>query len=268
MIDTASIVIAVISLLGSLAAACFTGWISFYIDQIRRRAEAKALIHKYRDPLMLAAYDLQSRLFGLVQQNLLRYHDDEEKHELLYVYTMFLVGQYFSWTYILRRQAQFLRFSTDKTNKKLNVILDTITNEFSLDSRPEEKPFMLWRGQQMALGETMTLEEEKGQLYCMGFAAFAHKYHNDEEFRKWFRPVEVSITTLVGAQKSESKLATFRLRRLQHLFIDLILLLDQDRVATALHQYKRMKVDAAHECRCDNCPGVEEPRTVSKLPEP
>ena len=101
---------------------------------------------------MLAAYDLQSRLWGLVQQGLLRYIDDEEKKDLVYVYTAFLVGQYLSWTYILRRQAQFLRFSTDKTNKQLNQILNVITNEFSLDRRQGEDPFMLWRGQQMAIG--------------------------------------------------------------------------------------------------------------------
>jgi hypothetical protein len=96
MVDIVSIIIAVVSLIGSLVAAGFTGWISFYIDQVKRRSEAKALVHKYRDPLMLAAYDLQSRFWGLVQQNLLRYTEDENKKDLIYVYTAFLVGQYLS----------------------------------------------------------------------------------------------------------------------------------------------------------------------------
>ncbi|KAF4627081.1 hypothetical protein G7Y89_g11080 [Cudoniella acicularis] len=271
MIDVVSIVIAVVSLIGSLVAAGFTGWISFYIDQVKRRTEAKALIHKYRDPLMLAAYDLQSRLWGLVQMNLLRYIEDEDKKDLVYVYTAFLVGQYLSWTYILRRQAQFLRFSTDKTNKQLNQILDTITNEFSLDRHQGEDPFMLWRGQQMAIGELMTMEEEKGQLYCMGFAAFSQKYHNDLEFHKWFQPIEKGIVLLVDAGARGDAVANHRLRRLQHLLIDLVLLLDQERVA--LGQNKQLKVDAAHECRCYSCPGavVVEAHVVSqasKLPEP
>jgi hypothetical protein len=271
MIDVVSIIIAVVSLLGSLAAAGFTGWISFYIDQVKRRSEAKALIHKYRDPLTLAAYDLQSRLWGLVQHNLLRYIEDEDKKDLVYVYTAFLVGQYLSWTYVLRRQAQFLRFSTDKTNKQLNQILDAITNEFSLDRHQGEDPFMLWRGQQMARGELMTLEEEQGQLYCMGFAAYSHKYHNDPEFKKWFQPIETGIALLVDANARGNSVATYRLRRLQHLLIDLVLLLDQERVASG--GYKQLKVDAAHECRCDKCPGaiVEKSHSVSptsKLPEP
>lgn len=268
MIDIVSIIIAAVSLIGSLAAAAFTGWISFYVDQVKRRSEAKALIHKYRDPLMLAAYDLQSRLWGLVQQNLLRYIEDDTKKDLLYVYTAFLVGQYLSWTYILRRQAQFLRFSTDKTNKQLNKILDAITSEFSLDRHKGEDPFMLWRGQQMAIGELMTLEEEGKQLYCMGFAAFTQKYHNEPDFKKWFQPIETGITFLVDAMAHGNSMANYRLRRLQHLLIDLVLLLDQDRVASG--QNKQLKVDAANECRCNNCPGavVTETKPTSKLPEP
>jgi hypothetical protein len=272
MIDVVSIIIAVVSLVGSLAAAGFTGWISFYIDQVKRRSEAKALIHKYRDPLMLAAYDLQSRLWGIVQMNLLHYHADETKKELVYVYTAFLVGQYFSWTYILRRQAQFLRFSTDTTNVRLNRILDSITIEFSLDKHEAELPFMLWRGEQMAIGELMTLAEENGQLYCMGFAAFAHKYHNDNEFQKWFRPIETGLAMLVDARAKRNPVATYRLRRLQHLLVDLVLLLDKDRVASTI--YKQSKVDAAaYECRCFECPGNTVSKSNSgtsslKVPEP
>jgi hypothetical protein len=270
MIDVVSIVIAVVSLIGSLVAAGFTGWISFYIDQVKRRSEAKALVHKYRDPLTLAAYDLQSRFYGLVQQNLLRYTDDVDKKVLVHVYTAFLVGQYLSWAYILRRQAQFLRFSTDKTNKQLNQILDTVTSEFSLDRHKGEDPFMLWRGQQMAIGELMTLEEQ-GQLYCMGFAAFAHKYDTDSEFKTWFKPLETGIAMLVEARTRGDSVANYRLRRLQHLLIDLVLLLDQDRVASG--QYTQLKVDAAHDCRCNQCPGVSVVETItvsptSKLPEP
>jgi len=270
MVDIVSIIIAVVSLIGSLVAAGFTGWISFYIDQVKRRAESRALIHKYRDPLTLAAYDLQSRLWGLVQYNLLNYTEDEEKKDLIFVYTAFLVGQYFSWTYILRRQAQFLRFSTEKTNKQLNQILDMITSEFSLDRHQGEDPFMLWRGQQMAIGELMTLAEEQGQLYCMGFAAFAHKYNSDSEFKKWFQPIESGIRLLVDARAHGNAVATYRLRRLQHLMIDLVLLLDQERVESGGN--KQLKVDAAHGCRCDKCPGVivtESPVAMSsKLPEP
>jgi hypothetical protein len=271
MVDIVSIIIAIVSLLGSVAAAGFTGWVSFYIDQVKRRSETKALMNKYRDPLTLAAFDLQSRLWGLVQGGLLRYTEDEDRKELVYVYTAFLIGQYLSWTYILRRQAQFLRFSTDDTNKQLNHILDTIADEFSQDRSQGGDPFMLWRGQQMAIGELMTMEEENKQLYCLGFAAFEHKYHNEPEFKKWFQAIDSGIAQLVVARANSNPVATYRLRRLQHHLIDLVLLLDPGRVVSG--QNKQLKVEAAHECRCDACPGVvvAEPRAVpptSKLAEP
>lgn len=119
MVDVVSIVIAAVSLIGSLVAAAFTGWITWFIDEVKRRADAKKLVAKYHDPLILAALDLQSRLFNITEQGLLHMADDEEKSDLIYVYTAFLFGQFLSWTYILRREAQFLRFSTQKNNREM-----------------------------------------------------------------------------------------------------------------------------------------------------
>lgn len=95
-----------------------------------------------QDLLRIAAYGLQSRMYGFVQFGLLRYTEDETKKDVIYMYTDFLVGQYLSWVYILHRQAQFLCFSTNKTSTMLNKILDTISSEFSKD-RSEEAPFRL-----------------------------------------------------------------------------------------------------------------------------
>ncbi|PQE19388.1 ccch zinc finger protein [Rutstroemia sp. NJR-2017a BBW] len=255
MVDTASIIIAVVSLVGSLVAALFTGWISYYLDQAKQRKATTALIRKYRDPLTLAA--------------LLDYVEDAEKRENIYTYTAFLIGQYLSWTYILRRQAQFLRFSTEKTNQELNQILDSIKDQFSKDYASsshsgEEDPLMLWRGQQMAIGELMTLQEEGGQLYCMGYAAFTEKYHHDPEFSKWFDPIKEGIDELVSARRKENHVITFRLRRLQHLLIDLVLLLDPYRVT--IEKNAKAKVDpAADSCKCKDCQAVVQVRQKEKL---
>ncbi|APA15759.1 hypothetical protein sscle_15g105290 [Sclerotinia sclerotiorum 1980 UF-70] len=260
MVDV-SIIIAVVSLIGSLAAAGFTGWISYYLDQAKQRKATRTLIHKYRDPLTLAAYDLQSRIYGLVN-SLLEYYHDEEKKENIYVYTAFLIGQYLSWTYVLRRQAQFMQFSTEQKNQQLNKILFTVTEYFSLDICGEA-PFMLWRGQQMAIGEIMTKEEE-GQLYCIGFAAFSKRYHDEDEFKKWFLPIERGVDLLVKARKDGNLTATNRLRRLQHLMIDLVDLLEFHRATSG--PVKQMKVPAAPGCKCENCPGSARADPDEKLP--
>lgn len=102
----------------------------------------------------------------------------------------------------------------------------------------------------------------------MGFGAFAIKYKADADFRKWFEPVEGGVDMLVEARSKGNYIATYRLRRLQHLLVDLILLLDADYATQG--PYKQLKVDAAHECKCDKCPGVKlrEVAPPSKLPEP
>jgi hypothetical protein len=77
---------------------------SFYVDRAKKRSEANDVKnYKYRDPLTLAAYDLQSRLWGFIQGNIARYVEDEDKKDVVYIHTAFLFGQYLCWTYILRR---------------------------------------------------------------------------------------------------------------------------------------------------------------------
>jgi hypothetical protein len=264
MIDVVSIVIAVVSLIGSLIAAGFTGWITYYVDEVRRRADAKRLVAKYRDPLLLASLDLQSRIWNLVQQNLLVYHQDNNKRDLIYVYTAFLVGQFLSWTYILRREAQFLRFSTQKNNRKLARTLEALTSTFGTDATEGQTPFMLWRGQQMAIGEIMT-KGDGGQLYCIGYSTFYHKYQNEPDFRQWFIPIEKGIGWLVNAREQRDPVPTYRLRRLQHLLIDLIKILDEE--AEGEGRTRRGYVDAAPACRCDGCSVESEPQlTAQALP--
>jgi hypothetical protein len=259
---TSLTVIAVVSLVGSLIAAGFTGWITYYVDEVRRRADAKRLVAKYRDPLLLASLDLQSRIWNLVQQNLLAYHEDNDKRDLIYVYTAFLVGQFLSWTYILRREAQFLRFSTQKNNRKLARILEALTFTFGTDATEGETPFMLWRGQQMAIGEVMT-KGDGGQLYCIGYSTFSHKYQNEPDFRLWFIPIEKSIGWL--ARERRDPVPTYRLRRLQHLLIDLIKILDEE--AEGEGRKRRGYVDAAPACQCDGCSVESEPQlTAQALP--
>lgn len=148
MVDTVSIIIAIVSLAGSVLAAGFTGWVSYYLDETRRKADARRLVAKYHDPLLLASLDLQSRLWNITQNDLLDMRGDEGKRDLIHVYTAFLVGQFLSWTYILRREAQFCRFSTQKGNRKMARTMDAISQVLSTDQTPDEEPFMLWRGQQ------------------------------------------------------------------------------------------------------------------------
>ena len=273
MVDVASIVLAIVSLVGAIGAAVITGWFAFYSDYRKRLSESEKLVAKYRDPLLLAASDLQSRLFNIVDQGILNYFDspNRRQRDTLTIYTCFLVGQYFAWTNILRRQAQFLCFSTDKQNKQLADILASVSHVFATDGKyGPDQPFLLWRGQQMAIGESMTIREDNGEgkeLVCLGYAAFSKKME-DETFRQWFEPVIEGITTLFE-QRGQPNGTEHRLRHLQHLLVDLISILDTKRLRAGGANSRRCR--KSPKCTCLDCkpaePSQRPPRTRASTRE-
>jgi hypothetical protein len=253
MVDIVSIVIAVISLAGSIISAGLTTLATLHSDRIKRLSQLEKQLSKYRDPLLLASIDLQSRLYNILKQDLLQYHSDPGRRDFIILYTAFLVGQYFSWAHILRRKLQFLNSSTDKKNRGLSRTMDAIQTAFSSDA--DEDLFMTWRGQQMAMGEIMTLTDNK-ELYCMGYSTFTERWKaTDATFRGWFKPISEGIAGLVSAREQEKPMPTNRLRRLQHSLIDVIEILDPP--GSRPDMKVRKKVEAAPGCECLNCPSKQ-----------
>ena len=280
MVDIASTVIAVISLVGTLITSGVSAWYRWFSDEQQRRNDAEKLISKYRDPLLLACQDLQSRLYNITDKDAtVFFFEGSDKKENILLYTAFLVGQYFSWTYIIRRQAQFLRFSTDKANRELTNILGDISYEFSTDKYEEDgAPFMIWRGQQMAIGEIMTVHGDEPM--CLGYASFTQMFKTPSEsvegwqgdegididwsgnFRPWFRPIIQSVAAIAEAKGHRKAAPDQRLRRLQHLLIDLINDLDEKGLRSEARFTRRChratvchcsKCDGNHLCPCSGC---------------
>jgi hypothetical protein len=247
------------------------------------------LIAKYRDPLLLAAHDLQSRLYNIVDGDLYHWIDGtNEKKENLRLYTTFLVGQFLSWTYILRRQAQFLRFasSTPDRNKRLATTLALISETFSTDRRAsglDKAGLTLWRGQQTVIGEIMTTQDD---YYCLGYAAFVHKYKDStasehgtvewelalgctgdrlpktkkpdgsrvasQEFRTWFRPLIEGVNQVCEARQSRrGAVLDQRMRILQHLLLEPMEALDVG--GAVIGGQGTSPCRAARMCVCTKC---------------
>ena len=251
MVDIASIVIAALALVGTVASAGIATWYAFYSERRKRLSESEQILSKYRDPLLLAAQDLQSRLYNITQRGFVGGGKGENPVHTVQ-YTSFLVGQYFAWIYILRREAQFLRFDTDRTNLNravtglLNDIAYTFaTNSFDAPHDPylHNLPYMLWRGEQRALGELMAVSDDN-QLYCMGFVAFHKKWEEDPSFRMWFQPI-------VDGLEPEGDRRDLRFRRVQHLLVDLVRVLDPKAIHSDV--FTMAYADGAVLCSCSNC---------------
>jgi hypothetical protein len=119
------------------------------------RREAEAVLEKYREPLILAAYDLQSRLFNILHMGFLgKYYlrDVDGSRRYALEHTLYLVGQYFAWTEILRREIQFLEFEEVEETKRVGRLQRRIRELFASDKEELGRAFMVWRGEQNAIG--------------------------------------------------------------------------------------------------------------------
>ncbi|KAG0008530.1 hypothetical protein BGZ81_004017, partial [Podila clonocystis] len=160
--NTPIIVGGIVTLVAGIVIAFVTAWATSHYAERTRLNDTEVLIAKYRDPLVCAAYELQSRLYSIVTGRFplsWKGDADRRKQDHLVIYTPFLVGQYLSWTYIFRRQAQFLHIRTKK-DIKLTKTMDLIEFLFSSTKNTKGSPFCLWGADQKAIGELMT---DKGE---------------------------------------------------------------------------------------------------------
>ena len=194
---TVSDFVAVISLIATISLGILGFLVTRQKELWERRTEAQKLIEKYRDPLLLASQDLQSRLYNILDRDIRAWiKGSPEQTENLHLYTAFLMGQFLSWTYILRHETRFLKFTTDEKHKSSADLLANIREVLSTETGDsKDVPFRLWRGQQVALGEVMT-KSDGSQLCCLGYAEFCQKYKASGELiisPKVYTPAESLI---------------------------------------------------------------------------
>ena len=219
----AAIIVAIIALVASVLTAGVSLYGQTHSLALTARREAAATLSRYREPLVASAYELQSRLYNILRQDFLqKYFVDGNEKQRQYAIrnTQFLVGQYLGWTEILRRRIQLLDFGEVQETREVSRLQGEIQDLFASDETPMGKPFMIWRGEQRAIGERMIVAED-GDLLCMGYAAFVEQA--DPSFWRWLNPLERDIQVVADTPND-------RLRLLQHALIDLIERLDVGRV--------------------------------------
>jgi hypothetical protein len=186
----------------------------------QRRLDAEQATARYREPLARAAYDLQSRLYNLLQRGLMAAHFDRgDERERAYVVdnTAFLIAQYFAWTEIVRTDIQFIDLLEDDQTRRLARLQDEIHTLFQTDRYG--RGFRVFAGEQRAIGERMVRTGPRG-LECAGYAAYL-----DQQAAAPDRLIE-ALTTDVRGLSREPSAARPRLVALQHALIDLLAFLD------------------------------------------
>ena len=186
------------------------------------------LMSRYREPLVRSAFELQSRIFNIVEQEfLVKYGRDgpEDEQEYAVSSTLYVLAEYLGWVEILRREVQFLDLGDIERNRLLVARLEAITDAFASD-KIAGRDFRVFRFVQRAIGEVMVLTEtvagERSPVRCIGYTQFVGQLGAEKEFARWFRGLGEDIER----RKEPSAAGVERLVRLQHALVDLIRFLD------------------------------------------
>jgi len=159
-----AIVIALIALAGSVFSTIVT---VFGAPALQARHDAKKALDNYREPLLAAAYELQARLYNILQLKFVeRYISDDTagKRTPAIESTLYVFAQFFGWREIIRREVQYLRFSRDRHTREIGRLLQE-TGETLLSDKYGSQ-FMIWRVEQRGLGERMILCAD-GKMTCV-----------------------------------------------------------------------------------------------------
>ncbi|THU83354.1 hypothetical protein K435DRAFT_871367 [Dendrothele bispora CBS 962.96] len=250
---TISLIVACLALAGTVITSALTAWQNIYLEKMKHRNTFETIVSKYRDPLHNAATDLSSKLVSLMEKglaNLNGYRDD-----YVVKHTCFVIGQFLSWVYILRMELQFLHPLSDMG--RIYMTLNEIREVFRADSYPDsymDASFMIWSGEQQAIGEIMTVEGKDGRMKCMGFSTFVREWDKDNDaselqLQKWFD----SIMAAIRRWNRTSHNLQHRLKHLQHLLVELIDELDVKRLYCPVDDRTTRLGQEDRHCPCRHC---------------
>jgi hypothetical protein len=237
--DLVAVGVAVISVAGALVSA-------FYGRRLARQEkleDADRLAVRFREPLLQAAFNLQSRLYNIVRLDFLHNFmaaEDATPDEREYAVqnTVYLIGQYLGWLEVIRRESQFIDPRSRARNREIAECVEHVRQTFS-DSRTLTDPtFRLFRGEQRAIGEVMlsaatVAVPDAPRWECIGYAQFVANL-DSEGMQRWFRRLQDDVALL--AKDLEAHLE--RVVHLQRALVDLVDVLDPDseRVPSRLRQ--------------------------------
>ena len=98
-------------------------------QRMQEAATRQKEISRFSEPLARSAYDLQSRIYNILKQNLVRvYLTRGNQREKVYVEnnTAFLICQYFCWSELVRREIQYIDLGVNEKTRQLQRLQDTI----------------------------------------------------------------------------------------------------------------------------------------------
>lgn len=252
----APIIVAIISLVGSFLSVL----LSWHSLKLTRKEIVSNLTDKYSHPIIIAAYDLQQRLFDLVEYPISRQHlEKPEGLQDLKKFTCYLLARYLVAVHIMRTNTGYLCFSTNPEEKALRKIMYLIDEE--LDRRrtrdQDSKNIGVWPAARILIAERMIIDKsdvnsalDGGFGYNIkGLDLFLKQW--DKEFKEPMGYFCETIDMMVEDRIKVVHWCDCALRVLQHLLVDLVKRLDPKK-AYVTDEPNDMKCEKSMRgCDCD-----------------
>jgi hypothetical protein len=229
-VDAAAVGTVVAAVVAATAAVA-SAWYARRSAEAARRTEDDALARKFREPILQAAFNLQTRLYNIVRQGLLSRFRSTDPSSLDFDYavtnTLYLLGQYLCWVEILRRESQFLDPRSRESEREIADQLERVRDSLAT-SDDGDSHLRIFRGQQRALGEMLLVPRPLGSAQsprweCLGYAAFVERLPSTR-FDRWFGPLREDL----DAMARDPALGQTRLVEVQHELLQLIEILDPE----------------------------------------
>jgi hypothetical protein len=267
----------------SLVGAVLTGALATWSTQRTKRYEsllaaqqraltkaeqAEAILRRYREPLLSATHNLQSRLYNIVNNGYLAAYlrcGDPEQERYARNYTVYVLAEYLCWTEIIRRDLRFLDLGSEARNRRLVELLEAAHHTLSREEYP--RPLRLFRGEQRAIGELMLAPvtdagsgagsgsgpgagsgsgsgsgsdvgagSDSAQRESMGYVQFCTRLDDDPRFSRWFHRLREDLDKVATADRPDQ----LRLITLQNNLIDLVEFLDPDGLRLPMRYRSRL----------------------------
>jgi hypothetical protein len=217
---------ALISTVGAFVSVVF----SLRAARVERLSAAEEIATRFREPLVQAASNLETRIYNIVELNFfdrfLGADTTDSEREYAVVNTMHVFAQYFCWVEIIRRESQFIDPRNNEKNRAVALEIEAVSHTFADSIDIQERCFRLFRGEQRALGEVMLVPVEAltfgaPRWECLGYTSFVQSLEN-EQMARWFRTLREDIGEVSRDVANRDR----RLRLIQRQLMDIIDILD------------------------------------------
>lgn len=146
-----------------------------------RQLSAKAELDALREPLLLAAKDLQSRIYNIRKKNFSFYlrNEDDHRRDVALLGTLYRFASYWAIQECLYSRANLLHFESDPNTREVVEDVGRLARTFASASS-EGLNLVFWREEQRAVAELM-VEQDRTDLLptFIGFATFRKRYCED-----------------------------------------------------------------------------------------